>query len=270
MAEEDDGYEETANAPSNYETFRDCLSEIVIQHLAPASTSPKRKKRGTKIGRKNGAAGSVSPDVTRSSENNSDAEDLGDFIDYLAHEIYSSLPSDLQTLSYASTQNDPDLSAIYTPPLTATTLDNIATHIPPSSLESLHVYGLLSDPEDLNRSILDPLLTAYTTATTAAPPAFTPFTRANACEICARDWIPLTYHHLIPRSTHARVLKRGWHEEWQLNSVAWLCRACHSMVHRLEGNEELARNWFTVERLIEREEVRRFASWVGGVRWKAR
>jgi hypothetical protein len=35
-------------------------------------------------------------------------------------------------------------------------------------------------------------------------------------------------------------------------------------------NEELAREYGSVERLGEREDVRRFAGWVGRVRWKAR
>jgi len=68
---------------------------------------------------------------------------------------------------------------------------------------------------------------------------------------------------------HAKVLKRGWHTEDRLESVAWLCRACHSFVHRVASHEELAREWFTVERLMEREDVRRFGEWVGRVRWKA-
>jgi hypothetical protein len=52
--------------------------------------------------------------------------------------------------------------------------------------------------------------------------------------------------------------------------VAWLCRACHSFVHGLASNEELAREWWSVENLLGREDVRRWAGWVGGVRWKAR
>lgn len=69
---------------------------------------------------------------------------------------------------------------------------------------------------------------------------------------------------------HAKVLKRGWHTEDQINNVAWLCRACHSFVHGCASNEELAREWFTVEKLTEREDVQGFAKWVGGVRWKKR
>ena len=69
---------------------------------------------------------------------------------------------------------------------------------------------------------------------------------------------------------HAKVLKRGWHEEWELGNVAWLCRACHSFVHRMASNEELAREWCTVEKILGREDVRDWANWVGRVRWKAR
>ena len=50
--------------------------------------------------------------------------------------------------------------------------------------------------------------------------------------------------------------------------MAWLCRACHSFVHRILSNEELGRWFADVELLVEREDVRRFAEWVGRVRWK--
>jgi hypothetical protein len=41
-------------------------------------------------------------------------------------------------------------------------------------------------------------------------------------------------------------------------------------VHRVAGLEELARSYFTVERLMERKDVKAFAGWVGKVRWKAK
>ena len=46
-------------------------------------------------------------------------------------------------------------------------------------------------------------------------------------EICERE-VPLTYHHLIPREVHDKVLKKKWHPEAMLNSVAWLCRYAQS------------------------------------------
>lgn len=122
---------------------------------------------------------------------------------------------------------------------------------------------------DITAAFLRPVLTEYIASVTAAPPAWAK-TRTEACEICERDWIPLSYHHLIPREVHAKVLKRGWHEEFMLNSVAWLCRACHSFVHKMASNEELAREYYTVERILEREDVQDWAKWVGRVRWKAR
>lgn len=45
--------------------------------------------------------------------------------------------------------------------------------------------------------------------------------------------------------------KRGWHGEEVLGSVAWLCRACHSFLHGLVGNEELARGFYTVGLILE-------------------
>ncbi|KAH6615677.1 hypothetical protein B0J18DRAFT_437920 [Chaetomium sp. MPI-SDFR-AT-0129] len=121
---------------------------------------------------------------------------------------------------------------------------------------------------------LAPILTAYlTTATSPPPPPRS--TKATAmsttgCEICGRDWLNLGYHHLIPRMVHAKVVKRGWHRADELQNVAWLCGACHRFVHRFRGHEELAREFYTVERLLGAEEVRRFAEWVGRVRWMAR
>lgn len=69
---------------------------------------------------------------------------------------------------------------------------------------------------------------------------------------------------------HAKALKRGWHDADRLQSLARLCRACHSFVHGLCGNEELARRWWSVELLVGREDVRRWGEWAGRVRWKKR
>ena len=152
--------------------------------------------------------------------------------------------------------------------------------MPPDAIDSLESYALLppnSDAHDAH-NLLTPVFTSYCTAVTLPPPIWTT-TRTAECELCERDWVPLTYHHLIPKSTHDRVRKRGWHDEDVLNSVAWLCRACHSFVHRLASNEELARYYYTVELIREggvdedeakAQEVEGWVKWVGGVRWKSR
>jgi hypothetical protein len=76
-----------AEEQSNYETFRDCLSEPVLRALAAPVEKPirKRRKKDSKKGLKNG---NVNRGVEQSRGNSSggasqtdDAEDLGEFID---------------------------------------------------------------------------------------------------------------------------------------------------------------------------------------------
>lgn len=131
---------------------------------------------------------------------------------------------------------------------------------------------MLDEETDLGR-FMEPILSSYIAASTVAPPELTPSdasSRPEGCEICDRTQLPLTYHHLIPRETHNKVLKRKWHPEFELNKVAWLCRACHSFVHRVASNEELAKSYYSIELLFEREDVRKWAIWASRVRWKAR
>lgn len=155
-------------------------------------------------------------------------------------------------------------------PLQPKTTSPILDSLPPHVTDSLTAYSFLP-PTQTTTEFLLPILTTYLEILTTPPPPPS-LTRglATECEICGRSWIPLTYHHLIPKAVHAKVLKRGWHTEDKLNDVAWLCRACHSFVHRVASHEELARECYSVERLVEREDVRLFAGWVGKVRWKAR
>jgi hypothetical protein len=143
----------------------------------------------------------------------------------------------------------PSLQNAYTQPLSSSSTTNLISSLSPTGVSTLESYALLPSPPtplDLSQFFL-PIFTSYLSSTTVAPPVpIWSSTRTSACELCQREWIPLTYHHLIPKSTHAKVLKRGWHEERELGSVAWLCRACHSFVHRVCSNEELARHWYVM------------------------
>ncbi|CAO2656397.1 Nn.00g052000.m01.CDS01 [Neocucurbitaria sp. VM-36] len=279
-----------ADEQSNYETFRDCLSEPVLRALAaPVEKAKPKKKRHvrksskSKITRpteKDKAQRDIHSNVEATEAQSSDAEDLGDFIEYLSAIIFTSLPPDLRTLTYSQYKDSPRLQDLYTPPLSTQTYTLLLNTLPPPALDSLESYALLPPSPDVTdvRNLLLPVLNAYTSSVTAPPPIWST-TRTSACELCGRDWVPLTYHHLIPKSTHERVLKRGWHAEEMLGSVAWLCRACHSFVHRLARNEELARGFYTVDLIVKggvegdeekRAEVEGWVRWVGGVRWRSR
>jgi hypothetical protein len=254
---------------TNFATLRDCISVGVIERLGEVSVQEVKKNRSSKRGR----SGKV-PNAAESAQGDHAFEagapaELAEFVDYLAEEAFPALPTDLRELSYQGLQEDRSLADKFSTPVSSDLVDHIANLLPPTIEDSLLAYRLIKPPSSDLCSFLTPILNAYISATNTPPPAPST-TRASACEICDRDWITLTYHHLIPKAVHAKVQKRGWHPDHKLNEVAWLCRACHSFVHRMAGHEELAREWFTVEKILEREDVQRFRQWVGRVRWKKR
>ncbi|KAL5047987.1 hypothetical protein BDW71DRAFT_205931 [Aspergillus fruticulosus] len=258
-----------SDAEFNYAVFRECVSSVIIARSNQHKPSKaKRKASKIKAAKRKGNADSAkesSAPCTPAPAEEENPEELADFIDFLAMEIFTTFPIPLQTLSYSAIQHSPALLTTYSLPLNHSILESLSNLLPSTITDTLSTYT--PDLEPL--SLLNKVLTEYIPAVTRPPPVWAK-TRASACEICERDWIPLSYHHLIPRGVHDKVIKKGWHDEWMLNSVAWLCRACHSFVHRMASNEELAREYFTVERILEREDVRDWARWVGKVRWKAR
>lgn len=104
----------------------------------------------------------------------------------------------------------------------------------------------------------------------------------HECELCERT-MPLTIHHLIPRSTHAYFLTHqeairlplaaaavaaqqggGPLKKAQLLAhQARLCRPCHSQIHRLvPDHRELGSSFNTIERLVQRPDVRKWIHYV--------
>lgn len=173
----------------------------------------------------------------------------------------------MRRLSYGDVQSDARLADKYSLPLDTAVYQGLLWVLPLSVQDSLTSFGILAESTDLPR-LLEPVFSSYIEGSIAAPPEFVPASRATECEICGREHLPLTYHHLIPRAVHAKAVKRGWHADWELNKVAWLCRACHSFVHRLASNEELAKDWYSVDLLLDREDVQKWATWVSRIRWK--
>lgn len=207
----------------------------------------------------------------RDASDSLDNSDIDEFTTYLAQETWPVLPPALQSATYEIRNSipDPDTVSLDATPLTF--------------IETLVSYSLVSDEDDA-LVFLRKVVVGYV-AEACAPPPVWKSTRTTECEICERD-IPLSYHHLIPRSTHAKVLKKGWHPESQLNSVAWLCRwvgacgavevvrnanaisrQCHSTVHSVAPNEDLARYFYTVELLLEREDIQKWKKYAAKQRF---
>ncbi|KAL3426450.1 YisB protein [Phlyctema vagabunda] len=249
---------------SNFELFRDCLSTPLIDQSIDGATKKTRKRKGN--GRKN----AIKPVSAPAEREENDAAELAEFIDYIATEIFTSLPLELRLLTYSDWLNEPSLQSRYSLPLDLDATISVCTALPLSVAESFETYSLLPSTRTVPE-FLNPIFNSYlTTLTKAPPPPALTKDQFSECEICDRSWIPLTYHHLIPKDSHTRVLKRGWHTEDQLQNVAWICRACHTFVHKIATNEELAKDYYTVDKLLERDDVQKFAAWVAKIRWKCK
>ncbi|KAJ7075309.1 hypothetical protein B0H15DRAFT_792009 [Mycena belliarum] len=182
--------------------------------------------------------------------------ELADFSAFLAQEVWPTLPPSFREASFETRSALPD-------DLDSVPLDST----PVSFVDTLVSYGITADAEGA-QTLLRKVLAEYVSDACAAPPVWSS-TRARECEICERE-IPLTYHHLIPRATHAKALKKKWHPASMLNAVAWLCRPCHTVVHQIATNEELARSYHSVDLLLEREDIQRWGKYASKQRFGVR
>ena len=84
----------------------------------------------------------------------------------------------------------------------------------------------------------------------------------SLCSVCER-YLPLTRHHLYPRSTHQKLIKRkGYTKEFLSASVLSVCRQCHNAIHRFFVNEELAESYFTLDLLLDAPKFFKYAKCV--------
>lgn len=73
--------------------------------------------------------------------------------------------------------------------------------------------------------------------------------------------------HLIPRSTHDLLLKRGRFEKHEVQTrISMLCRPCHSFVHAHIDSMDLALHYNTVDLLLEHEQVFKWARYASGLK----
>ncbi|WP_201586955.1 hypothetical protein [Psychrobacter jeotgali] len=87
--------------------------------------------------------------------------------------------------------------------------------------------------------------------------------KQGVCELCQRDEVKLTRHHLIPRARHNKKrTQRHFSRREMQTDIAMLCRPCHSQIHSIFDNHELASYYHTIERLQAHSEVQKFINWV--------
>jgi len=85
----------------------------------------------------------------------------------------------------------------------------------------------------------------------------------DSCALCQR-LMSLTWHHLIPKSTHNDYLRaHPKATRLYLNTHgAWICRQCHSAIHGIHSNQELMKRYSTVPQLMECERVRKWIQYI--------
>ena len=90
------------------------------------------------------------------------------------------------------------------------------------------------------------------------------------CPICLRG-MPLTFHHLIPKSTHPWMIKHHGYEKEYLNTHGVdVCRPCHSQIHRLIPHMEMAEHYNTLEAVLSHPGVQKWIPYIRKQKLKCR
>ena len=88
----------------------------------------------------------------------------------------------------------------------------------------------------------------------------------SECAACKRN-VKLTAHHLIPVSQHGRVSRRTGISKRELKGkVVGMCGDCHSQLHSIFTEKELANSYYEVGLFMADERFAKFVEWVSGRR----
>ena len=88
-----------------------------------------------------------------------------------------------------------------------------------------------------------------------------PVNKPDNCSLCHRH-IALQFHHLVPRKVHRRTYFRKHFTREELATGVYVCRKCHSGIHKLFDEMQLAKEFNTLEKLRESAELARHVQWV--------
>ncbi|AZZ94184.1 hypothetical protein EUZ85_27075 [Hahella sp. KA22] len=86
----------------------------------------------------------------------------------------------------------------------------------------------------------------------------------DGCQLCRREVSSLTRHHLIPKTLHGKKnIRRQYDRDYLNKAIVWVCRSCHSFIHGLKSESELAAHYNSLESLRALPEVQEFTQWLG-------
>ena len=73
----------------------------------------------------------------------------------------------------------------------------------------------------------------------------------GVCELCGRNNVETTVHHLLPREMGG-----------SFGPTANLCIPCHKQIHALYTNQEIAIRLSTIDELRRDGQLMRFVKWI--------
>lgn len=86
---------------------------------------------------------------------------------------------------------------------------------------------------------------------------------AHVCELCGREGVRLTRHHLIPKTRHSNKRnKRNFDREDVKTRIAWFCRPCHTHAHCILTEKQMEYEFNTLAALAAHPEIQKFAQWI--------
>ena len=186
-----------------------------------------------------------------------DVDSLAETIDYMVQETATSGI----TLVRRAAEDEEDRLEL--------TLQQVESH-PLTSLLQSALIDLLAVPEEETLMIISDVLEGYANRAPtkeagdeSEQSSLQKRGGLGECELCER-LMPLSEHHLIPRTLHATYARKGTHTLGWLRSranIAMLCRQCHTAVHNHINHEDLGAKFDTVEKLLEHEAVFKWSSY---------
>lgn len=86
---------------------------------------------------------------------------------------------------------------------------------------------------------------------------------SGTCELCGREGIDVTRHHLIPRTRHSNKRNQKLFDREEVRTrLADLCRPCHGFIHKVLTEKQMELEYNTVDRLRSHPEIEKFVEWV--------
>ncbi|MGY8770338.1 MAG: hypothetical protein ACKVH8_18135 [Pirellulales bacterium] len=85
--------------------------------------------------------------------------------------------------------------------------------------------------------------------------------KSGTCVFCEREAL-LTFHHLIPKKVHRRKFFKKNYSKDELQAGIDICRLCHTGIHDLYDEMQLAKVFNSVDALKNDEALIKHFNWV--------